>query len=369
MANTPGTAPIRHRFPHRLSAGRGSIAALFILTLINLINLTGCNADMAKFEWRPTESGPRGYPMEIISGSLKYHDGSGSSYVPNGVTLHHGWGKGVSSHVLGDGRGKYPLPNRLVIHFFSYTEDQFYRGDFELPYEKILALFQAGHYSPNEEEMVAYDRIVVGVSPGGGVAVWLWGIEKNTEVFFGLAEKTEGDWKRFTNDYSGSREKYVKTVVNGSLKTPERIAALRKNGVPLTRWADFRARYDWQPLFTGMTLRDARIQSIDYFNGERDYLYYPLKKEEAALNRAVPSKIGIYWNNPDGRNQKFYFTFDEAEILSVFKTLSKHQLPITLEFSMRRNEEGQRAIYYIVHTEKEAISLKSVAFKAYLAKD
>ncbi len=129
-----------HPPPDRPDAHRGRLARFFIL-IISTLSLTGCNPDMTKFEWQPTESGPRYYPMEILSGSLIYHDGSGSSYIPNGVTLHHGWGRGVSSHVLGDGKRKDPLPNRLTIRFFSYTENQFYEGDFELPYDKILALF------------------------------------------------------------------------------------------------------------------------------------------------------------------------------------------------------------------------------------
>jgi len=344
------------------------MAWFFILILtINIITLTGCDADMTKFEWQATESGPKHYPMEIISGSLKYHDGSGSSYVPNGATLDHGWGWGRSSHVLGDGKRKDPLPNRLTIRFFSYTEDQFYEGDFELPYEKILALFQAGFYSHSKGEEVTYRNIIVGVSPGGGVAVWLWAYEKITEVFFGQAEKADIPWSRLTTATKISREEYVRRRVEESLKTPERIEALRKNGVPLDLWKNYRIRYHWQPLFTGMTLRDPRLHT-KYFNGEQGFLDYPPGKEAAALTHAVPKEIGVYWKNPNGRNQQFDFTFDDTEIMSVFKTLSKHQLPITLEFSMRRNEDG-RAIHFIVHTEKEAIPLKKVGFRVYLAKD
>jgi len=307
--------------------------------------------------------------MEILWGSLKYHDGSGSTYVPDGVTLHHGWGRGVSSHVLGDGKRKNPLPNRLTISFFSYTENQFYRGDFELPYEKILAQFQAGFYSHSQEEWVTYHDIIVGVSPGGGVTVWLWAYEKITEVFFCRAEKTEGNWQQFTNGYSGTREEYVRSSVEESLKTPERIEALRKNGVPLELWENYRLRYDWRPLFTGMTLRDPRLHA-KYFNGEQGFLEYPPEKEVTTLTHAVPSEISLYWKNPDpdSRNRHFYFTFDETEIMAVFKTLGKHQLPITFEFSLRQKEE-KRVINFIVHTEKEAISLKKVRFKSYLAKD
>jgi len=322
---------------------------------------------MTQFKWQATESGPRGYPMEIIAGSLKYHDDSGSSYVPNGVTLHHGWGRGVSSHVLGDGKRKDPLPNRLTISFFSYTENQFYKGGFELPYEKILELFQAGFYSHSQEEWVTYHNIIVGVSPGGGVTVWLWAYEQITEVFFGQAEKADIPWSRFTSADHISREEYVRSSVEDSLKTPERIEALRKNGVPLELWKNYRIRYHWQPLFTGMTLRDPRLHT-KYFNGEQGFLDYPPGKEATALTHAVPKEIGVYWKNPKGRNQQFDFTFDDEEIMAVFKKLGKHQLPITLEFSMRRDEDG-RAIHFIVHTEKEAIPLKKVGFRSYLAKD
>ena len=323
---------------------------------------------MTEFEWQATESGPRYYPMKIISGSLKYHDGSGATYVPDGSLLNHGWGKGVSSHVIGDGIN--PLPNRLTISFFSYTENQFYQGDFELPYEKIFGLFQEGHYSPNREEKITYDSIVVGVAPGGAVAVWLWGIEKNTEVFFGQAEKVDIPWSRLTGATHITREEYVQDSIEESLETPERVEALRKNGVPVGLWERYRTRYPWQPLFTGMKLmKDAGIQEIHYFNGERDYLHFPLSKEIAESSRAVPSFMRIYWDNPNGRNQAFVLNFDESEIINAFQELGKSGLPITFEFSMRRDEEGVRRLHFIVHTEKERVILKKTAFKAYGVRD
>lgn len=103
---------------------------------------------MDKFDWQASESAPRYYPMRILAGSLSYHDGSGSLYIPDGSDIDKGWGLGISSHVTGE-RLK-PLPNRLGISFFSYTENQFYQGKFDLPYDKILKLFQEGYYSPNE---------------------------------------------------------------------------------------------------------------------------------------------------------------------------------------------------------------------------
>ncbi|MCP4464029.1 MAG: DUF2931 family protein, partial [Planctomycetaceae bacterium] len=74
---------------------------LFLITLISC-ETTGAGNNMKKFAWQASESAPKKNLMEIVSGSLFYHDGSGSLYVPNRVALHNGWGKGRSSHVVGD---------------------------------------------------------------------------------------------------------------------------------------------------------------------------------------------------------------------------------------------------------------------------
>jgi len=323
---------------------------------------------MTKFEWQATESAPKNYPMEITSGSLVYHDGSGSLYVPNGATLHNGWGKGRSSHVVGE--DFKPLPNRLRIRFFSYTEDQFYEGDFALPYEKILALFQAGFYSYVDEEHITYDNIVVGVAPGGAVSVWLWGYEKITEVFFGQAEKIDVEWSHFTSATKVTREEYIKTVINGSLKTPERIAALHKDGIPFRRWAAYRTRYAWQPLFTNFALLDQRITIINYYNGEQDYINYPLEKAVAASTRAIPKFLRLYWENPEpeGKDRSLSITFDEAEITQAFQTLSQGNRPLQLEFRIEKID-GKNDFSIRLRHEKEEIIFEKVHLKTYGVRD
>jgi len=317
---------------------------------------------MTKFEWQATEGAPKNYPMEITSGSLVYHDGSGSLYVPNGALLHNGWGKGRSSHVVGE--DFKPLPNRLTIRFFSYTEDQFYEGDFALPYEKILALFQAGFYSYVDEEHITYDNIVVGVAPGGAVSVWLWGYEKITEVFFGQAEKIDVEWSHFTSATKVTREEYIKTVINGSLKTPERIAALHKDGIPFRRWAA------WQPLFTNFALLDQRITIINYYNGEQDYINYPLEKAVAASTRAIPKFLRLYWENPEpeGKDRSLSITFDEAEITQAFQTLSQGNRPLQLEFRIEEID-GKNDFSIRLRHEKEEIIFEKVHLKTYGVRD
>src|SRR5690625_7133690 len=99
--------------------------------------------------------------MRVINGTLLYRGESHVLYIPSGGTIGRGWGEMVSSHIVGP--DLKPLPDRLDIKFFSYTENQFYHGVFELPYERILSLFSEG--SLNKEDPTYY-RIMVGVAPG-----------------------------------------------------------------------------------------------------------------------------------------------------------------------------------------------------------
>src|SRR5690625_1913415 len=151
--------------------------------IVFLFLLEGCGSAMRstdKFDWKAIESAPRNFPIEIISGTFFYHGQSdgGGLYIPNGGIIHKkGWGEMVSSHIVGP--ELKPLPDKLHIKYFSYLEDQFYEGNFDLPYDETLSLFREG--SRNTDEPTYY-RIMVGVAPGGAVSVWLKGGIKTTEV-------------------------------------------------------------------------------------------------------------------------------------------------------------------------------------------
>jgi hypothetical protein len=214
------------------------------------IFLTGCgnamNKNATEFEWHATDSAPEGYPMEIRQGSFHYHDRSGGLYIPTGATLRSGWGQDVSTHVVGP-RLK-PLPDSFDIYFFSYTENQFYRGKFDLPYEEILALFRAG-VQENPDRPI-YDGIMVGVAPGGVVSVWLSGY-KTKEVFFGQAEKVEitpSKGHDLPLDSKAEADTYTNEVLIDTVK-PEQLASLKKNGVPFGAWARYRKLYKWAPVY------------------------------------------------------------------------------------------------------------------------
>lgn len=320
---------------------------------------------MKKFDWQATESAPKDYLMEILSGSLVYQDGSGSLYVPDGVELNNGWGKGRSSHIVGP--DLKPLPDRLRIKFFSFAEDKFYEGDFDLPFQTILDLFQKGFYSPNQEKDITYDNIVVGVAPGGAVAVWLWGYEKITEVFFGQAKKVDVDWKHFTNGSDMPREEYIRLSLEDALE-PQQLQYLNKNGIPAGLWSSYRTRYDWKPVFINMPLRDDRIRIINYFNGEQDYINYPLDDEVVASTRAIPCFLTFIWEYAPGKGRLFEMTFNEEEIFQAFKDLGSDNEPLFLEMRMEKND-GKNIFSAALRNDKESIKLKRTNLETYSVSD
>lgn len=65
--------------------------------------LTGCGGTMneTEFDWHATESGPEHYPMEIRQGTFFYKGMDHGLYIPDGATLHGGWGEMRSTHVTG----------------------------------------------------------------------------------------------------------------------------------------------------------------------------------------------------------------------------------------------------------------------------
>ena len=225
---------------------------------------------MKKYEWLASDSAPKNFPMKILRGDFLFPD-EGGLYIPNGSLLHSGWGNKVSTHVVGS-RTK-PLPNRMTISFFSYAENIFYEGSFDLPYEKISSLFEKGYFSPKMDRHTTYEEIIAGVAPGGVVAVWLYGNDRRTEVFFGKAHKADIPWERFLDNPEITRESFVRIGLESALK-PEALKTLDEEGVPYGLWDRYHIRYNWA-LNINAENPPGLVELVNYYNGEKGYLSYP----------------------------------------------------------------------------------------------
>lgn len=284
--------------------------------------------------------------------------------IPNKKTLHHGWGKGRSSHIVGP--DLKPLPKSLKITFFSYTEDKFYRGRFDLPYEKILSMFQEGYISPRDGERITYDQIIAGVAPGGAVSVWLSGIDKSTEIFYGKAEEDKDiKWTSIVDNPDITREEFIQIEIKDSLKTPEAVEALRKKGIPIGRWKNYHKKcYQWYPVFNNVQVRHNRIYPIKYFNGERNYFYLPLEESLTKPDRAVPSELRFIWDREKGQDLLMELLFDEKEIFEVFEKLGSNKQQIILEIR-RVIVEKQENFYFLLRNSDEEIYLRNTKVETY----
>jgi hypothetical protein len=308
---------------------------------------------MDKFDYTGGACAPYKLVMTIISANLNYV-GGGAVPIPSGGDIYGGWGISTSTMVTGD--KTKPLPHTLSVLFFSYLEDQFYRADFELPYEKMLKLFQQGYYSYNAHKQVTYNEIVVGVAPGGAVVVWAEGFDKYTEVFFGQAEKIQGDWGLISHNPM-PRKEFVYRIILGTLGTPEAVAALQKKGPPIGLWSKYRTRYAWQPQFTNIALRDGLIYGIRYFNGEFGDMKYPLPSDEAANTRVIPKDMNFIWTKSPDVFRVIKLHFDEAEIFGAFEKLGSQQQALKLE--VRADTVDAKTVFTVwLNNDKDKIELK-----------
>lgn len=268
---------------------------------------------MDTFEWLPTESAPRNYPIQVIAGNLQFADGS-SAYIPDRKVVNNGWGRVGSTHIAGD--ELKPVPVRMDVHWYSLTEDKFFSGNFELPADRMLELFQQGIDSPTTGEHVTYDSIIVGMAPGGAVSVWLGAEAIALEVATYVAEETDTDWSAVLDNPDVSRQEYIDIVMEESVSAEQR-AQLAEHGVPAGLWEIYRQQFVWQPQFAGANPVAMWLRTL---NGEHEYFDFDKPESERTL-RAMPKKIRLTWQKASGQQYKSEIEFDEEEIIAGFRKL------------------------------------------------
>lgn len=307
-----------------------------------------------KFDWTSSEGGPKGYPMQLISGNFSL-EGGGSLYIPSGALLRNGWGDGRSTHVGGD--KLKALPNRVSLSFFSYTENKFYSGDFKLPYQKILTLFKRGYIDPFTNKVETFSEIVAGMAPGGAVGVWLISTESRVEVFFGYAKEEPGNWKSINDNPKYPREEYVRLNIEESLN-PEQMADLKQNGIPYGLWERYhKARYPWQPVFDGMVIKDNRVNVVHYRNGEWERIDLNPAVLAQHPDRAVPDEVFFVEQSVNSRPVSIEVYFKSDTLLDAFEKLGTANLPLQLRFFLRKTDKGQHMLNVELKNANEAIKI------------
>ncbi|MEW4364256.1 DUF2931 family protein [Aliikangiella maris] len=320
-----------------------------------------------KFNWLASDSGPEGFPMQIIKGDFELVDGS-SLFIPDRRVLFGGWGMGDSTYVVG--ADYKALPTHVSVRFYSYTEDAFYQGRFALPYDEILAYFQAGFYSLKGQRQETYRKINLGVAPGGEVAVWLQGADKITQVFFGQADKVDLPWSALSKTDESGRLDYINNIIEETTNEAQRDY-LKHYGVPLGLWSRYQRRYHWQPRFITPNRVPKLMNSIEYFNGEMDYFFYPLSTEIAEQTRAVPVTFRYTWMPPYGEPALHEVFLESNEIIPLFEQLHAQapataNNPIWLNITIDEAPDERQVLLSLQHGET-VLPLKQAKVHQYIS--
>lgn len=342
---------------------------------ISVINfLSGCGAaamskdskQVTNFKWYAVATAPRGYPMEVLSGTFYCKGMDSGINIPSGGTLTTGWGKSASAYVGSDEIP--PLPDRVKVKFYSYIEKQAYEADFSLPYDTILAKFQQQMKEhPNENN---YSSFLLGIAPGGAISVWLEGT-RTIEVFFGQAKRVEvAPNAAFDLPFTSKEQSddYINSALSDSV-TPDQLAYIKAHGVPIGLWARYRHLYKWSPVYKdGKNATDTEM-SAQYLNGERYPLPTYFNDELANTPKPLPSQLKFSAQATKDDNPFYIIDFDHIELMEAFEKLGAHGEKVFMEFDAQVPRQNMKIRLYNdtepkdAKTPKEFIELKKVKVK------
>ena len=328
-----------------------------LVTLMGLLSGCGDEAmskdinEATKFDWYAVATAPRDYPMEVISGTFYYKGEDHGLDIPSGGTLNVGWGESASAYEIGP---KFkPLPDRLEVTFYSYAEKQVYKGSFGLPYEKILSLFRKRQLEFPDRP---YTSILLGVAPGGVVAVWLEG-GNVTEVFFSHAEKVELSPNAAFGLPFQSKEQsdhYIESALAESV-TLEQLAYIKKYGPPFGAWDRFRKLYKWAPVYKDGKVPYRTEMPATFLNGEFNQL--PTQFSQEYINTPKPLLKSTSFRSGGEKGPVYKIYFEEIELIETFEKLGSNGELVYLEFDPQL---PQKVMKIRAYNDKESIEFNKV---------
>lgn len=314
---------------------------------------------MNTFNWIVTACVPKNYPVKIIGGTLYFSD-AGSTYIPPGKVLNNGWGEIGPINLAED--TPQPLPEKIGITWFSYRENKFYECNAALPYDEILATFKKGWLSPITNKIGEFDKIIVGLAPGGDISVWASGDSIVKEMATLEATEVKLNWSEFTDNTKLSRSEYIEKILKDKLGTKEYILS-QQTAIPIGKWASYRKIYKCN-LQIAVLSDDVNV-NLTMFNGEKLY-YKPInnlvhfEKDELA----VPSEIHLLWTNYADKKYELKLTFDEKAIFKVFNKMNKNNVAEKLRLVIEVNDSAHQVLVFLAN-DTNYIVIPPVRIKKY----
>jgi len=288
---------------------------LIVITLtVSVIAILQGSKFMKTYEWFPSESAHSFYPMEIVQADFILQDGT-TVYVPDKRRVYNGWGKPGSSHSVGE--RKKALPVKLGIIWFSYREDKFFQGEFELPTSQLEKYFSQGVEDQLTGKVENWDIISVGMAPQGRVSIWLTGFGNTVQIAHFIAKEVNYAWIDFMPNVDMKRPDFIRLAIQEILPAAQR-EKLKQMGVPNGLWEKWNQPYNWT---LDVHQATTTLQIIEYASGERGPYNAKFLMHDAG--RPVPTVVDLHWKKSNGNEYQTTLYFEGDEIFKAFEKLSE----------------------------------------------
>jgi hypothetical protein len=301
-----------------------------------------------KLEWAAGVCAPELYPVEVYRGD--FYMSTDWESIPNGGSVDAGWGDN------GMNMGETSIiPEGFEITYFSYFENKFYTGKFELPQARIKQLFEEGVIDYTSKQFETYIAIIVGMAPEGVLVVWMMTYDKQVEIGRYQASEMDLEWEIFKPTVRpNKREEFIK-VVTGRL--PEALANFQKNGLSHGLWDTYRIKYNWRPQFEFP--KGCVVEGIDLsmYNGETDFIWGGRLAKNAYEKRALTWRINLLWADEHDEDFGTFIDMDEAEIFDAYKKIYRNNKDLDAELVFKYNH-NRSSLIVLLRSDTEEIELR-----------
>lgn len=310
---------------------------------------------MTRYEWLPTESAPEAYPVEILSGNMLFAGGD-TLYIPDARLVNNGWGNFGSTHIVGD--PMKPLPTGIELTWYSFVEDRFWGGTFDLPVDRLSAMFGEGVASRHTGKQVTYEDIIVGMAPEGHVSVWVGAEDFVHEVTTFMAEPKEIEWEAYQGDSTLTKEQFIAVEMTEAMGADEAERQL-ESGIRNGQYALYKTQMPWRIEVEGSDMSQALW--LTTFNGEKDYFDLTGPMPDRA-ERAAPLSAVLEWG-PESGGYSARIGFDEKEIYAALeKMLGSGKGAVSLAFEIA---DTNRTVALSLRNDTLVLPLEKVKVKVY----
>jgi len=333
-----------------------------IAVLASFFCIVSCNNSNKRerqkenFNWGIAVTAPRAYPIEIHKGYLGNDKKMIAPFINTGL-IQDGWA--YYGDVFSGGN---EMPTQLSLTWLSYADKKFWKIETEInksTQDKIRQLFAEGYENKDlngKWSHITYKKITIGLAPGGSVILWLSGLNKKIEIAQYQAKETFVSVNEFyRNPHEYTQQEFFEYRFNEYLPK-ETQEYIKKNGVPVDLWDNFRTKYNYRFNFHFYKAdKENSDREIEYVNGEKEII--KIQDLNSFQNKALPSYCRFWFSLYNAEAE-----FDGEEILNVFKKISKNHPDKNIEIEANV-AFMYKTVQFTVKCEGEEIPLQNVTVR------